>query len=103
MPMVLIQKMPAGTPFKMLEEVTEEMDVRFNPPDGLIVHTVVEMDGRITIVDVWESKEDFEAFGEERLGPAFEQVMQRLGQDPSSMGEPETTMLETLDVIRGAS
>lgn len=41
-------------------------------PTGLIVHTANEMpDGRIQIIDVYESMETLAAFGESRVLPAF--------------------------------
>jgi len=101
MPIVLYQKMPPETTFEMIRAVTEEMDARNLPPNGLIVHTVVDMDGRMTIVDVWESQDDYEKFGTDRLGPAFAAVSQRMGIDLTQAGEPETHIFETLDIIHG--
>ena len=41
-------------------------------PEGLIVHTASELpDGRVQIVDVWESSEAATAFEENQLFPAF--------------------------------
>ena len=103
MPVVIYQKMPPETTVEMIEAVTNEMDVRTLPPDGLIVHTAVDMgDGRLTIIDVWESQDDYEKFGSDRLGPAFAAVSQRMGVDLAQAGEPETQILETLDIIHGA-
>lgn len=99
MPIVLYQKMPPEATLEMIEAVTNELDARTFPPDGLIVHTVVELDGRITIIDVWESQEDFEKFGESRLGPAFATVSQRMGVDLSQAAEPETQILEVLSIV----
>lgn len=54
-------------------------------PEGLIVHTATEQaDGTVKIVDVWESVEANEAFGQKLMG-AFAQV----GVDPSGGPEPE--------------
>jgi hypothetical protein len=101
MPIVLYQKMPPEATLEMIQAVTEEMDVRNLPPNGLIVHTVVDMGGRMTIIDVWESQEDYEKFGTDRLGPAFAAVSQRMGVDLAQAGEPETQILETLSIIHG--
>jgi hypothetical protein len=99
MPIVLYQKMPPEATLEMLEAVTNEMDVRTLPPDGLIVHTVVNLDGRLTIIDVWESQDDWEKFAESRLGPAFATVAQRTGVDMSQAPEPETQILEVLSIV----
>jgi hypothetical protein len=101
MPIVLQQKMPPETTLEMIEAVTEEMDVRALPPNGLIVHTMVDIGGRLTIIDVWESQDDWDKFAEGRLGPAFATVAQRMGVDLSQAGEPETQILEVLSIVHG--
>ena len=99
MPVVLYQKMPPTATLEMIEAVTEELDVHALPPNGLIVHTVVEIGGRITVIDVWESEEDWNKFSEMRLGPAFAAVAGRMGVDLSQAGEPETQLLEVLSIV----
>jgi hypothetical protein len=101
MPVVLYQKMPPDATLEMVEAVTDEMDVRSLPPNGLIVHTVVDIGGRLTIIDVWESQEDFDKFAEMRLGPASAAVAERMGVDLSQAGEPETEILEVLSIVHG--
>ncbi|HEV7862312.1 MAG TPA: hypothetical protein VGR20_06405 [Acidimicrobiia bacterium] len=101
MPIVLYQKMPPETTLEMLEAVTTEMDVHALPPNGLIVHTVVDMGGRLTIIDVWESQDDYDEFGKARLGPAFATVSERMGVDLSQAAEPETEILEVLSIVHG--
>lgn len=41
------------------------------PPDGLIMHSAGEADGKWQIVDVWESEEQAQRFDSERLIPAI--------------------------------
>jgi len=101
MPVVLYQKMPPEATLEMIEAVTNEMDVRSLPPNGLIVHTVVNVGGRLTIIDVWESQDDWQKFADGRLGPAFATVSQRMGVDLSQAAEPETQILEVLSVVHG--
>ena len=101
MPIVLYQKMPPDTTLEMIEAVSNEMDVHNLPPNGLIVHTVVNLDGRITIIDVWESQDDFDKFADSRLGPAFAAVSERMGIDMSQGPEPETKILEVLSIVHG--
>ena len=58
----------------MLDEVTEEMRVDQDPPDGILFHTHFEQDGqdgRVRVVDVWESQEAYERFRDTRLIPAM--------------------------------
>jgi hypothetical protein len=52
------------------------------PPDGLELHVCFLADGNVRVSEVWESQEQFNAFGE-RLMPLLADV----GIDP---GQPET-------------
>ena len=51
------------------------------PPDGLEFHVCFVADGTISVSEIWESREQLNAFGE-RLMP----VLAEVGIDP---GEPE--------------
>jgi hypothetical protein len=97
----MYQKMPPDTTLEMIEAVTEEMDAHALPPNGLIVHTVVKLGGQLTIIDVWESQDDFDKFSEARLGPAFATVAARMGVDLSQGPQPETEILEVLSIVHG--
>jgi hypothetical protein len=44
-------------------------------PDGLIVHGSTEVDGRLRVVDMWESRQQFDRFVESRLQGAMGQAM----------------------------
>jgi hypothetical protein len=60
------------------------------PPDGLDLHVCFVADGNVRVSEVWDSKEQFEAFGP-RLLPVLEEV----GIDP---GGPE--LFEVHNVIK---
>jgi hypothetical protein len=60
------------------------------PPDGLEYHVCFLADGNVRVSEIWDSLEQFQAFGE-RLMP----VLTEVGIDP---GEPE--MLEIHNIIR---
>ena len=66
-----------GVTADQYDQVSQEMGVNENPPDGLIVHTAGEMEGGggMRIFDVWESAEALERFTNERLMPAVEKVI----------------------------
>ena len=57
-------------------------------PEGLIVHAAGESGSGVRIIDVWESKQQFELFRSERLTPAMRAVgyraAHRQGQRPRS-------------------
>ncbi len=99
MAVVLLQEF-AGVPPEFITKVHEELDPEGNPPEGLIVHTAVEMNGQVRVVDVWESRESFERFEEQRLRPAIGAVAQRENVEPQP---PTTELVDAFDFVRGAS
>jgi hypothetical protein len=67
----------AGMDAGQYEEVMEELGLRgANPdwPSGIISHVAGFTNDGMYVVDVWESQQDFDAFVESRLTPAFEAV-----------------------------
>jgi hypothetical protein len=78
------------------DAVNEKMDARANPPEGLIVHTGADLgDGKIRVMDIWESAQAYGKFAETRLGPA---IMEVVGPDAPQV-QPQITELH--DVIKG--
>jgi hypothetical protein len=59
-------------------------------PDGLEYHVAFKSDGKFRVSEIWDSREQFDAFGE-RLMP----VLKEVGIEP---GEPE--MLEIHNVVK---
>jgi hypothetical protein len=98
---IFTQTMPDGVPLELLDAVAEEMGVNADPPAGLIVHTHYEEDGRVHIVDVWESAESHQKFIEERLGPAMAKVAAQRGIDIAQAGQSESSVTEAHYVVRG--
>jgi hypothetical protein len=60
------------------------------PPDGLEYHCCFLVDGQVRVSEIWDTREQFEAFGE-RLMPLLADV----GIDP---GQPE--ILEVYNVVK---
>ena len=60
------------------------------PPDGLEIHVCFVADGNLRVSEVWDSREQIEAF-RQRLMP----LLAEMGVDP---GEPE--MFEVHNIIR---
>jgi hypothetical protein len=57
------------------KQVNEKLDPESNPPSGLIVHSGADIgDGKLRVVDIWESQGDYESFVQERLMPAIAEV-----------------------------
>ena len=66
----------------------EEAEIEF-PPDGLDVHVCFGSDGDLRVSEIWDSREQFEAFGE-HLMP----VLKEAGVEFS--GEPEVFEVHNL-------
>ena len=64
-------------------------------PDGLIIRAAGEVDGRWKAVSIWESKDAYERFAEERVLPA---VKEALGDDMAA-GPPRTEWFEAKQVV----
>ena len=102
MAVLMNQTMPEGVPIEMLDEVTEEMGVKANPPAGLVSHVHYEDAGRVRVVDVWDSEQAYEAFRDQRLMPAMGKVSAAHGIDLSQSGSPETSFVDVRDVVVGS-
>lgn len=81
---------PEGVGTTMYDAVSAEMDVANDPPEGLIFHWAGEVDGKWTVTNVWETREAYDRFREERLLPAIQKVS---GMDPGSGPQPTVTEL----------
>jgi hypothetical protein len=79
---------PEGVGSDMYDAVTAEMGIQDDPPPGLIFHWAGEVYGRWAITDVWESREAYDRFSEERLQPAVQKVVAAAGGEMT--GQPTT-------------
>jgi heme-degrading monooxygenase HmoA len=89
MPTTVLLRTP-GTP-DLYDRVNEEMGVENNLPDGLIHHYAAAAGDEMIIFDVWQSREHFERFQQERLMPA---VMKVMGDQMPPGEQPEPILAE---------
>jgi hypothetical protein len=89
---ILARFTPASLTREQYEEATRRLQESEEqwPPDGMEYHVFFGSEGNFRVSEIWDSREQFEAFGE-RLGPALTDI----GIDP---GEPE--VLEVHNIIR---
>ena len=87
MAVVLIAWAPSREAYEAVDN-----EVGRKAPPGCFVHTASEVNGRVRVVDVWESQQHIDEFFQSKLGPAFE----KLGVE---MDPPELT--ETFWIERG--
>jgi hypothetical protein len=79
---------PEGVGTDTYDAVNAEMGLD-DPPGGLIFHWAGDVDGKWTITDIWESREAYDRFRDERLFPAVQKVT---GMDPAN--GPQPTIIE---------
>jgi hypothetical protein len=75
---------PTGFSPAAYDEAVKQLDAAgagFGSVPGRTFHCAMEVDGSIAVFDVWESREQFEKFGE-----ALVPIMTGLGADP---GQPQ--------------
>jgi len=87
---VMTMRTPGGT--ELYDRVNEEMGVEDSLPEGLIHHFAATDGNEVIIWDVWESREDFERFQNERIMPAVEKLT--AGSEPPEGGAPQPTFAE---------
>jgi len=79
------------------DKVAGIVDLVADRPAGLVLHAASELpDGTVQIVDVWESAEHADAFGRDRIFPAFAAagVLEQMTSQPPPVAHP------TIDVVR---
>ena len=85
------------------EDVTEKMFGHAAPiredeaPEGLIAHSAGPGEEGYYVYDIWESREAFERFMAERLGPALVEV---IGGPPPEDGAPQYFPIDVLVMAR---
>jgi hypothetical protein len=89
MAVVVIQEFEATV--EQYDQVNEKLGGDI--PEGGIVHTGIDLgNGKMKIVDVWESAEHFQKFVQEKLIPAIAEV------DPDAPQAPEPEIYEVHDL-----
>ena len=84
---------------QIYDAVTEKMFGHAAPmgaeeaPEGLILHSAGPGEQGYYVYDVWESREAFERFMQEKLGPALGEVM---GGPPPEGGAPQYFPIDVL-------
>lgn len=63
-----------GMDMKMYDDLNAEANFPVEAPQGLISHVAGPIDSGMRVLDVWESREDFDRFVDERLGPALGRI-----------------------------
>ncbi len=96
MPYAFQYDVPADEEFyrRVAAEIGDEQ------PKGVVAHLVLKHDRGMRHIGVWESKEDWERFQSERVGPALEKVFAAVGV-ANLPPLPAAQELELVDALLG--
>lgn len=75
MPIAVETKLAQGLDRRDYEIVMEGLGLHENPPEGLLAHVATEHDGRIRILEVWESSRHYRTYRDSRLNPNIEYAL----------------------------
>jgi hypothetical protein len=64
------------------DSVCDALNFPADWPDGLKVHASTEVDGRLRVMDMWESRQHFDQFVESRLQSAMGKALGDRAQAP---------------------
>ena len=86
-----------GATLEQYDEVLKLMGLAQGSPlpPGGITHWAAQTDDGIRVVDVWETREQFDRFAQEQIGPYSQQA--------GFPGPPETTYNEVHNTLGGAT
>jgi hypothetical protein len=88
---------PREITWELYNQVAEKIEAG-GPVEGLIAHTAVDNNGKPQFIDIWESNEAAERFGQERIGPAVGDIA------PDIAGPPDPDQVQIYEVkhlVRG--
>ena len=64
------------------DRVCEALNFPADWPEGLVAHGSASIDGRLRVVDVWESGAHYDRYVESRLGAAIGQALGDRAREP---------------------
>lgn len=70
------------------DAVCEALNFPSDWPEGLLAHGSRDVDGKLRVYDVWESRAQFDEFVAKRLGAALGQALGEPAERPVVVEEP---------------
>jgi hypothetical protein len=64
------------------DAVCEALNFPADWPEGQLTHGSTEVEGKLRVYDVWESREQFDRFAADRLGAAMGQALGERAERP---------------------
>ena len=79
---IVVRFSPADVTAEMYDEALRKLDAAGDfPPDGMDYHVCFGPEEDLRVSEIWDSREQFEAFGE-RLMPVLQEVGIQLSAEP---------------------
>jgi hypothetical protein len=78
---ILVRFSPDGLTKETYDKVSEKLEDSDWPPAGLQLHVAFGDDGNLRVSEIWESREQMEAFGE-KLMPVLEENGVQMSAEP---------------------
>ena len=78
-----------GVSLDQYDAVQKALNFPADWPDGALAHSAAEGENGLVVADVWESREKFDAFAQERLGAA---IAEAIGPDAPQPNITETPL-----------
>jgi hypothetical protein len=78
---IVVRYQPAGLTKEKYDTVSAKMQESDWPPEGLDYHVAFGDDGDLKVSEIWDSREQMEAFGE-RLMPVLEEAGIQMSAEP---------------------
>jgi hypothetical protein len=85
----------AGGTQEQYEAVHGHMNVQNDPPEGLIFHMAGPIEDGFGVIDSWDSRERFDTFVQNRLGPAIAEL-----GDRAMPGPPDIKQFEVVNYTK---
>ena len=95
----LITRFPEGAGAAEYDAVQAKLDdAAAQSPDGLILHCAGELDGRFQVFDIWESREQHDAFRDGALKDAMIAAMGQERYDQMPEAERQQTEIHNYNI-----
>jgi hypothetical protein len=80
---IVVRFSPAGLTKETYDKVSAKLQESEWPPDGLDYHVAFGDDGNLKVSEIWDSREQMDAFGE-RLMPVLEEAGVQMSAEPEA-------------------
>ena len=77
---IVVRHHPVNLTPELYDKSHSQVEALGFPPDGLQLHVCFRADGKWTVSEIWESREQFEAFGRQLMPVLAQAGIQFMGE-----------------------